>query len=482
MTSARTLLEKARVGSENINVPMMFGLSLCQLWISLCFFLPQIFPEKDNCDVYSLSLIMTMISLIPAFIWTKKCENLLTKKRSAVALALIASIGSLIVPFADNSTYPGIILQYFAAFLTGFAAGWFFMMWYQVYCHTNDLTGFVLSIMISSVLLYIFSVVGFTPESNPWITVIITCALPFASIICMRNLKLESDYISTYELPHISDEAFKPLLVVCCSIFVVSFVSEFTRNFYLNGTDLIFYSGSINLVLLILKIISSGFIIGIILSKSNYVSAIFKSAFILAMVAVLFMPYAENISNLFYGITNFSAFLFKSIVLMICFNYCRHFRIAPLLVFALMRIVFSFDLLAGYYTYLLMFCFIPFSANVFGIMSVLFGIAIMFTYLFVFTKKNTLGSAYGQNVEECALDTLKQRCDYLASLGALTPRESEILLLIAKGRSTPRIQDELNVSANTVNTHTSHIYSKLKVHSRQELHDLIESTNPTAYH
>lgn len=53
-----------------------------------------------------------------------------------------------------------------------------------------------------------------------------------------------------------------------------------------------------------------------------------------------------------------------------------------------------------------------------------------------------------------------------------------MLALIAKGRSAPRIQSELHVSMNTVNSHTSHIYQKLKVHSRQELLDLIEETAP----
>ena len=478
IASSKVLLSKSRNGLAHVNVPIMIGFSLCQLWVSLCFFLPQIFPGQGSYYVYDLSLIVTMVTLIPAFIWTKRCEELLTKKRSAFVLASIACIGSFLVPFSDSTTYTGTILQYFAAILTGFSAGWLFMMWYQTYCRTNDLTGFVLSIMISSVFMYIFSVIGYAPESNPWITVAITCVMPFVSIAFMRSLNLRDEYMSVYELPHPSDPGAKPLIAVCCSIFVVSFVSEFTRNYYLNGTDLVFYSGSINLLLLLLKIISSAFIIGIILSDSKQINVLFKAAFLLAMIAVLFMPYAAHVSNLFYGMTNFAAFLFKSIVLMIGFNYCRHYRIAPLLIFALMRIVFSFDLLAGYHAYLITGHFAHTHIDIFGIMSVILGVAIMFTYLFVFTQQNTLGPAYGQDIAATNIDSLRERCDYLASLGSLTPRETEIFLLIAKGRSTPRIQEELNVSANTVNTHTSHIYAKLKVHSRQELLDLIEDVNP----
>ena len=56
----------------------------------------------------------------------------------------------------------------------------------------------------------------------------------------------------------------------------------------------------------------------------------------------------------------------------------------------------------------------------------------------------------------------------------LSPREVEVFKLLAKGRSLPYIQDELNIAFGTAQAHTRHIYTKLGVHSRQELLDLIE--------
>ena len=55
----------------------------------------------------------------------------------------------------------------------------------------------------------------------------------------------------------------------------------------------------------------------------------------------------------------------------------------------------------------------------------------------------------------------------------LTRRESEILLLLAQGRSISVIQEKLVVSKNTVKTHVKNIYNKLDVHSQQELIDLV---------
>ncbi|MGH2944880.1 MAG: response regulator transcription factor [Solirubrobacteraceae bacterium] len=50
----------------------------------------------------------------------------------------------------------------------------------------------------------------------------------------------------------------------------------------------------------------------------------------------------------------------------------------------------------------------------------------------------------------------------------LSPREREILQLIAKGRSAPAIARELHLSTGTVKTHILHLYDKLGVSERAE--------------
>ena len=51
----------------------------------------------------------------------------------------------------------------------------------------------------------------------------------------------------------------------------------------------------------------------------------------------------------------------------------------------------------------------------------------------------------------------------------LSPREADVLRLLVAGESTAQIQDELCIAAGTFNYHMRNIYSKLGVHSRQEL-------------
>ena len=50
--------------------------------------------------------------------------------------------------------------------------------------------------------------------------------------------------------------------------------------------------------------------------------------------------------------------------------------------------------------------------------------------------------------------------------GGLTPREAEVVVLVARGRSNPAIARELSLSRKTVSSHLEHIYAKLGVSTR----------------
>lgn len=69
---------------------------------------------------------------------------------------------------------------------------------------------------------------------------------------------------------------------------------------------------------------------------------------------------------------------------------------------------------------------------------------------------------------------LEVRCAVLADEHGLTPRESEVLVLLGQGRTARGISERLYVSENTVKYHIKSIYQKLGVHARGEVIDLIE--------
>lgn len=55
------------------------------------------------------------------------------------------------------------------------------------------------------------------------------------------------------------------------------------------------------------------------------------------------------------------------------------------------------------------------------------------------------------------------------TINGLTPRESEVLALLAEGKNNDEIADILNISIHTVARHRENLMGKLELHSRSEL-------------
>lgn len=88
------------------------------------------------------------------------------------------------------------------------------------------------------------------------------------------------------------------------------------------------------------------------------------------------------------------------------------------------------------------------------------------------------GSGATDNADDGRESSFEERANAVAEAHGLTARETEILLLFARGRSSSFIAEQLFVSTNTVRSHLLHVYSKCDVHSRQELITLIDGFSP----
>ena len=83
-------------------------------------------------------------------------------------------------------------------------------------------------------------------------------------------------------------------------------------------------------------------------------------------------------------------------------------------------------------------------------------------------------------VPEEETSAFNRACAQVAEQFLLTARELDVLELLARGRTSPVIQERLVVSHNTVKSHVRHIYAKLGVHSQQELIDVIDRARNTS--
>ncbi len=65
------------------------------------------------------------------------------------------------------------------------------------------------------------------------------------------------------------------------------------------------------------------------------------------------------------------------------------------------------------------------------------------------------------------------KCAELAQQAGLTPREEDVLFLLAQRKTVGEISRELYIGTNTVKTHSKHVYQKLGVHARSELLEML---------
>ncbi len=72
-------------------------------------------------------------------------------------------------------------------------------------------------------------------------------------------------------------------------------------------------------------------------------------------------------------------------------------------------------------------------------------------------------------------DPIEQRCLILVERFGLSPRETEVLLAFAHGRNVSYLAEQLCLSPNTIRSHSKTLYTKLGVHSKQELLNLVEN-------
>ncbi len=90
-------------------------------------------------------------------------------------------------------------------------------------------------------------------------------------------------------------------------------------------------------------------------------------------------------------------------------------------------------------------------------------------------SKASTGWGFIKPMEEDISTPFEKASTRIARLCKLSPRETEVLFLLARGRNRAYISEELVISDETTKSHIKNIYRKTSVHSQQQLIDLIES-------
>lgn len=191
---------------------------------------------------------------------------------------------------------------------------------------------------------------------------------------------------------------------------------------------------------------------------------------------------------------------FNVLIWMLLAEISSNYRLASTEVFGIGWGMVTLGVLLGSLAGNLVDTFAPFSPQFLSLIALIATMAVLLSFLFVFRESDLIalttsadadagdpadasdasettpssGSRSRVNDEMPPRPRFQDRCLEVACAFELSPKETEVMTLFAKGRSAARIQEELFISKGTVSTHLRHIYQKMDVHSKQELLDVIE--------
>ncbi len=227
-------------------------------------------------------------------------------------------------------------------------------------------------------------------------------------------------------------------------------------------------------------------------TRTIYKAAIFVMAFFFMLLPVF--TGAQDVESVL-ALAGYGTF--NVLIWMLLAEISSNYRLSSTEVFGIGWGMVTLGVLLGSIAGNLVDRFAPFSPQFLSLIALIATMAVLLSFLFVFRETDLIALTEEPEDEKDAekiepgvasrpdkspvpdsgeprRSRFQDRCQEVAAAFELSPKETEVMILFAKGRSATRIQEELFISKGTVSTHLRHIYQKMDVHSKQEMLDLIE--------
>ena len=171
--------------------------------------------------------------------------------------------------------------------------------------------------------------------------------------------------------------------------------------------------------------------------------------------------------------------LMSSLVMFLLFDIAKRLGVAIVAFMAIKNAEQLLQLAGGGATDALGMLGLPASTEALAV-TVIVSVLILAATVLLFSEKE-LASKWGVSIlEEGGLvqrtaeeERAAERVEEFSRTYRLSPREQEVLALLAEGKTGRVIQQELFIAEGTFKAHTRHIYEKMGINSRKELFELL---------
>jgi DNA-binding CsgD family transcriptional regulator len=506
-----------RIWSCVLPVPFCFmGMGIFRVWTESLYANAQIeFPAQTlffsvaipSFDAYSLFDYLSALILIVLALLSKRIAPLY-RHPSAIALTVIGMVGCSCLNFA-TVIFPELATVFClpSVLLGSLGIALILMLWSEFFGCINPLRValyYSASIAVGCVILWVFKGLNF------WWQWIGTSVVPIISLACLWRAyatlprdSFPTAYQGKFSFP------WKPVFVVAVNTFVYGLRCGIFSSLLAMNSGIGAFLGSLGVYVLIcvwtwrtgsedtpeIRAVrvspdaSSTFgqksgsdnqqTKDSLISSFDF-SLLWKIAMPLMLVSLLpleaVLPAWEPIANLC-ALSSYTVMLI--LIMVILSNLSFQYGVCALWIFAIERAV----RLVAQQSGRLVGISIQESSIDLGIrilITLAMAVLLVLVMCICFSEKQTSSSTWGVvfkgneiEREVAQRNRIGVKCQELGSCMGLTERENEILLLMAQGRTQGEIARDLFIGTNTVKTHIKHIYQKLNVHSRSELHELL---------
>ena len=443
-------------------------------WIFLVCFTPIMFgDEQSRFSLYAAQLVASLVGYLLVLLYRILGNGFDTpfsrvRVLAIGAVASMATAGIMAMRLLGSTGLPVIVAVAAFSFVAGAALALNHVYWVAIYASED-------------------------PRCAPCIVggfLLLSCAIAFIGVV----LPLVAAFVLIALLPLVAAIAVEKLGREGSSLVDVGFERPTTKNAYRLPAGFLFGIVVMGLVYGLaqdfsLVYASSGSAIAIDCFVVNAVVGLIVVAYAqktgknfgysslcLAIVPIaglaqgMIAVFRTDLLPLSFAVMRFAYMLFDA---MLWLQLPRVFeRIRSIRVFLLVRLAFEGSMLVAVGLHRLLMFVPDFQAFNWVALTCLALLLAALTWAFASDSVGTVWNLMPTRVPYTG--KFRRACKSIEDEYGLTPRESEVLELVLRGRSGPYIEEKLFISKNTFQTHMRNVYNKMDIHSQQDLLDLLE--------
>lgn len=356
---------------------------------------------------------------------------------------------------------------------TAFGGTILFCLWAEVYCQMGSVRVMIYGALscIAAFLAYLIISVILQPYA-----IIATALLPLMSFACAL--------LSFKAVPKERSKATNTHYPIPWKLFTIMIIAGFLSG--LSGSllpDLGGQGGAVHRIQVTgLAGITILFMVYALKERCD-VRFLAKICLPIAVIAFAIIPIAGTTFGFLVSfLVKFAYVWFTFFVLIMLANLAYKFEIPSLRLFAIARAVSESAILVGVLLRDPLRSSGLLNDNLFLNIAMIVGLVLIFVCALIWMRDTSVNADWGAagiSIESGLhvpgpREKRLKRCEEIKEEYSLTTRESEILDLLSQHKTRAEIGQELFLSSNTIKTHVRNLYSKLNIHSKEDLLELFE--------